>query len=135
MILNKKKKKSFGLTIVKKRKKKVDSYVYGQFTKQNSIFTLTNLRGDVKFVVSNGMNGFQNSKSKTKFATHSTATKVAKQARLLGYRRSIFILKGKNRGRKRCIRLLKRGGLRIRKIIDQTPIIHNGCRPRKKARN
>ena len=118
-----------------KKKKEVDSFVYGQFTKQNSIFTFTNLRGDVKFVISNGMNGFQNSKSKTKFATHSTAVKVAKQARLLGYKHPIFIFKGKNKGRKRCIRLLRRGGLKVLKIIDQTPIIHNGCRPRRKPRN
>lgn len=136
MIVLHKKKRIFGsTTIYKKKKKKIDSLIYGQFTKQNSIFTFTNLKGDVQFVVSNGMNGFQNSKAKTRFATHSTAEKVANQAYLLGYKRSMLILKGKNKGRKRCIRLLRKGGLRVRKIIDKTPIIHNGCRPLKKPRN
>jgi small subunit ribosomal protein S11 len=120
--------------MIKKKKKKVDNILYCQFTKQNSIFTLTDLKGQVKITLSNGMNGFKNSKSKTKFATQFTAQEIAKKAKLLGYKYSILIIKGKNKGRKKCFKFFKKGGLKIRKFIDQTRLIHNGCRPSKKPR-
>jgi len=44
-------------------KKTPDSMLYCQFTKQNSIFT-TDLKGQVKITLSNGMTGFKNSKKK-----------------------------------------------------------------------
>ena len=118
----------------KKLKRKIDSFLYCQFTKQNSIFTLTDFKGIVKATFSNGISGFKNSKSKTKFATQLTAEKIGEKAKLLGYKKAIFIIKGKNKGRKKCIRFIKKGGLRIYKIIDKTPLIHNGCRPPKKPR-
>jgi small subunit ribosomal protein S11 len=80
------------------------------------------------------MTGFKNSKSKTKFATQSTAEKIGQKAKLLGYKYSTFILKGQNKGRHKCLQFIQKGGLRILKIIDSTPIIHNGCRPQKKPR-
>lgn len=120
--------------MLKKKKKVYDSFLYGKFTKQNSIFTLTDLKGNVKIIFSNGMNGFKNSKSKTKFATNSTAERLGKKAKSLGYKTTIFIINGKNKGRKRCIKFLKKGGLKVLKMLDTTPIIHNGCRPQKKPR-
>jgi len=120
--------------ILVKYSEKIDSFLYCQFTKQNSIFTLTDLKGNVKIVFSNKMNEFKNSKSKTKFATQNTAQEISKKATLLGYKNLVVILKGKNKGRKRCVRFIKKGGLEISKIIDKTFIIHNGCRPQKEPR-
>lgn len=88
----------------------------------------------MKIVFSNGLNGFKNSKSKTKFATQNTIEKISEKAKLLGYKKSILILKGRNKGRKKCIRFVKKGKLKIVRIIDKTPSIHNGCRPQKKPR-
>jgi len=116
-------------------KKTPDSMLYCQFTKQNSIFTLTDLKGQVKITLSNGMTGFKNSKSKTKFATQLTAQNLAQKAKKLGYSCSILIIKGRNKGSKKCYRFFQKGGLIIKNfIIDQTRVVHNGCRPPKKPR-
>jgi small subunit ribosomal protein S11 len=116
------------------KKNKIDSFLYGHFTKQNTIFTLTDLEGKVKCVLSNGITGFKNSRSKTKFATQFTAEKIGQKAKSLGYFRSSFIIKGYNKGRRKCVRFLKKGGLKILKITDNTIVVHNGCRPPKKPR-
>jgi ribosomal protein S11 len=79
------------------------------------------------------MNDFKNSKSKAKIATQSTAEKMSYKAKLLKCKKVIFIIKGKNKGRKKCFKFLRKK-IRIRKIIDKTFIIHNGCRPQKKPR-
>ena len=116
------------------KKYKIDSLLYGNFTKQNTIFTLTDLEGKVKCVFSNGLTGFKNSKSKTKFATQFTAEKIGQKAKSLGHYRSSFIIKGYNKGRRKCVRFFKKGGLKILNIIDNTIVVHNGCRPPKKPR-
>jgi small subunit ribosomal protein S11 len=41
---------------------------------------------------------------------------------------------GPGPGREAAIRALQGGGLRVRSIIDVTPVPHNGCRPPKKRR-
>ena len=116
------------------KKYRIDNLLYGHFTKQNTIFTLTDLEGKVKCVLSNGITGFKNSRSKTKFATQFTAEKIGQKAKSLGYFRSSFIIKGYNKGRRKCVRFFKKGGLKILKITDNTIVVHNGCRPPKKPR-
>ena len=43
-------------------------------------------------------------------------------------------MKGKNKGRRKCVLTLQKSGLTIKNIFDQTPTIHNGCRPKKEKR-
>lgn len=85
--------------------------------------------------MSTGICGFNNSKSKTKYATQTTAEIIGKKARILGYKKCILILRGKNKGRVKIIKFIKKGGLNIKKkIFEYTPISHNGCRSQKKPR-
>jgi ribosomal protein S11 len=48
-----------------------------------------------------------------------------------GFKYIIFFLKGRNKGRKRCVKSFKKLGLTILKIYDKTVVCHNGCRPTK----
>ena len=138
--ISKVKKKKYNLQLppfnkIKKNKKINDSFLYCLFTKQNSIFTLTNFKHEPKLIFSTGICGFNNSKSKTKYATQLTAEMIAKKARSLGYKKCILVFRGKNKGRIKIIRFIKKGGLQIKKkILEFTPISHNGCRPQKKPR-
>ncbi len=43
-------------------------------------------------------------------------------------------IKGPGGGREAAIRALRTSGLKVTKIMDITPIPHNGCRPPKKRR-
>nr|BBB45639.1 ribosomal protein S11 [Heterosigma akashiwo]BBB45907.1 ribosomal protein S11 [Heterosigma akashiwo]BBE28181.1 ribosomal protein S11 [Heterosigma akashiwo] len=111
-----------------------EGIIYGQFSKQNTIFTLTTLAGQVKTSVSNGMVGYKNSKSKTQFATQAAAERLGQKAKALNFGSITFVIKGKNKGRKKCVKTFQKAGLKINMIYDQTPIIHNGCRPPKEPR-
>mmetsp|Transcript_40477 Transcript_40477/g.52108 ORF Transcript_40477/g.52108 Transcript_40477/m.52108 type:complete len:137 (-) Transcript_40477:69-479(-) len=122
------------IRLKKPQKPRFVGLLYGQFSRQNTIFTLTDLKGQVKTAVSNGMVGYKNSKSKTQFATHAAAEKISQKAKTLGCYAVTFIVKGKNKGRKRCVKILQKSGLIVQQIYDQTPVIHNGCRPPKEPR-
>jgi small subunit ribosomal protein S11 len=108
--------------------------VYAHFTRQNTIFTLTNLDGQVQTSVSNGMVGYKNSKSKTQFATQAAAERLGQKAKDLRFSWITFVIKGKNKGRKKCVKAFQKAGLNIAMIYDQTPVVHNGCRPSKEPR-
>ena len=43
-------------------------------------------------------------------------------------------IKGPGGGREAAVRALQAAGLKVTKIMDVTPIPHNGCRPPKKRR-
>jgi len=120
---------------LKIKKKRPDSFLYCLFSKQNSIFTLTNYNKQPKITFSTGTSGFHNSKSKTKYATQLTAEMISRKACELGYKKCILILRGRNKGRIKIARFIRKGKLKItKKIFEFTPISHNGCRPQKKPR-
>ena len=52
----------------------------------------------------------------------------------MGLSTIIVKIKGPGGGREAAIRGLQAAGLKVTKIIDITPIPHNGCRPSKKRR-
>ncbi len=43
-------------------------------------------------------------------------------------------IKGPGSGREATIRSLQAAGLEVSRIVDATPVPHNGCRPPKKRR-
>lgn len=109
-------------------------FLYCRFSNQNSIFTLTTLENVALLTLSNGMCGFKNNTRKTKFATNFTALKLGKEAVSLNFKEAVVVLKGLNSGRQNLIKFLQKQNLNVVKVIDQTPMAHNGCRPPKKPR-
>lgn len=121
---------------VKKRKVHVDAdgFVYIQASFNNIIISLTNRQGQVISWASAGRAGFKGSKKNTPYAAQMAANTAAQTAFEAGMRTAEVFVKGPGSGREAAIRSLDLAGIRINKILDTTPIPHNGCRPPKRRR-
>jgi len=126
--------------IKRKRKKKkvvgVDSegQAHIKATFNNTIVTITDLRGNTVVWGSAGGLGFKGARKSTPFAAQITAKNVAKKAVDLGMKKVSVFVKGPGGGRETAIRALQGAGLQVVFIRDVTPIPHNGCRPPKQRR-
>lgn len=120
----------------KKKEKKVvfEGNVYIQATFNNTIVTVTDMRGNAISWASAGGLGFRGAKKSTPFAAQSTAETATNKAKDFGLREVHVFVKGPGVGRESAIRSLGALGLRVKSIHDVTPIPHNGCRPRKSRR-
>lgn len=118
---------------VKQKRYKPKGIVFIQSTQNNTIVTLTDLKGNTKSWASGGSCGFNGSRRSTPYAAKAAAEKVAKDAISLGLRFINVKIKGLRRGKKKsAVKGLV--GLKIIKIHDITGIPHNGCRAPKKRR-
>ncbi len=100
----------------------------------NTIITITDVKGDTICWSSTGTVGFSGSKKSTPFAAGIAAQNAARKARDFGVKELEVFVKGPGSGRESAIRSLQQAGLSIRAIKDVTPIPHNGCRPPKRRR-
>ncbi len=125
------KKKSFK----KKEKKNVPvGVVHIQATFNNTIVTITDQNGGTVAWSSAGSLGFRGSRKGTPFAAQQAALTAANKAKEAGMRTVEVKVAGPGAGRESAIRTLATVGLDVRRILDITPIPHNGCRPPKKRR-
>lgn len=120
----------------KKREKKniVEGNVYIQATFNNTIVTITDLKGNALSWCSAGSLGFRGAKKSTPYAAQTTAETATNRAREYGLQMVNVYVKGPGVGRESAIRSLGNLGLKVKTIKDITPIPHNGCRPRKSRR-
>uniref|UniRef100_A0A6J0SUH5 Small ribosomal subunit protein uS11m n=1 Tax=Pogona vitticeps TaxID=103695 RepID=A0A6J0SUH5_9SAUR len=81
-----------------------------------------------------GTEGFKNAKKATPVASQVTGIAAAAKAIAKGVGHVRVIVKGVGPGRMAAIEGLTLGGLKVVSITDNTPIPHNGCRPRKARR-
>jgi small subunit ribosomal protein S11 len=100
----------------------------------NTIVTLSDMKGNTISWASAGKVGFRGSKKSTGFVAQLVAQNAAEQAVPMGLRRVEVEVKGPGPGREAAIRALQAAGLKVTAIRDITPIPHNGCRPPKKRR-
>jgi len=100
----------------------------------NIIISLTNEDGQVISWSSSGKMGFRGSKKNTPYAAQMAAEDCAKVAYDLGLRKVKAYVKGPGAGREAAIREIDATGIKVTKIVDVTPMPHNGCRPPKKRR-
>ena len=121
---------------VKRKTKKTvfEANVYIQATFNNTIVTITDVKGNTVSWASAGGLGFRGAKKSTPYAAQVTAETAAKKAMDFGLREVHVFVKGPGVGRESAIRALGGLGLTVRSIRDVTPIPHNGCRPRKSRR-
>ena len=125
------------LQLQKKRKEKKSVYegnVYIQATFNNTIITITDLKGNALSWASSGGLGFNGAKKSTPFAAQTVAETAVQRVQQYGLREVHVFVKGPGVGRESAIRTLGVMGLKVRSINDVTPIPHNGCRPRKTRR-
>lgn len=122
---------------VRKRKDKktvFEGKVYIQATFNNTIVTVTDLKGNALSWSSAGSLGFKGAKKSTPYAAQTTAETAVTKALDMGLKEVHVYVKGPGVGRESAIRSLGTLGLRVKTITDITPIPHNGCRPRKSRR-
>lgn len=103
-------------------------------TKNNTLLVLTDEQGNTKFSTSAGHLGFKNARKSTPYAAQAAAEQVISQAFQLGFHSVQLKIKGLGYGKESALRSFFKSRLVITKIIEQTPVAHNGCRVTKKRR-
>ncbi len=103
-------------------------YIYSSYN--NTIITLTDIKGNTLSWVSAGNIGFKGTKKATPFAASEVAGVIAEKAEKIGVKEVDIYAKGVGTGRSSALRALASKNIIINSIKDITPIPHNGCRPR-----
>lgn len=120
---------------VKKVKKNIVSgVVHISATFNNTKITITDQQGNAIAWATAGLHGFKGSRKSTPYAAQVAAENVAKKAMEHGMKSCEVLVKGPGSGRESAIRALQAAGLVLTLIKDETPLPHNGCRPRKRRR-
>ncbi|MDD5311682.1 MAG: 30S ribosomal protein S11 [Dehalococcoidia bacterium] len=100
----------------------------------NTIVTLTDVKGNVIAWGSSGTAGFKGSRKGTPYAAQMAAQAASAKAKEHGLRQVEVFVRGPGSGREAAIRAIQASGIAVTGIRDITPVPHNGCRPRKRRR-
>ncbi len=123
--------------VTKKKKERwqlTEGCIHIKSTFNNTIVSISDIKGNIITWVSTGSMGFKGTKKGTPFAAQIAAENAAKKAMECGIKKVYVYIKGPGSGRESAIRSLQIHGLEIKVVKDITPIPHNGCRPRKRRR-
>ena len=108
------------------------AYIHSTFN--NTVVTITDAEGKVVIWKSGGTSGFKETKKGTPFAAQIAAEQAAQVAIENGMKQIEVKIKGPGSGREASIRSIQATGLEVTRIVDITPVPHNGARPPKKRR-
>ena len=103
-------------------------------TFNNTIVSVTDLKGNVIGWSSAGKLNFKGSRKSTAYAGQVVCQDACRQAMGHGLKEVEVRVKGPGSGRESAVRAVQTIGLEISAIVDVTPIPHNGCRPPKARR-
>ena len=116
-------------------KKRVESgMLYVRSTYNNTMLTLTDKKGNVLGFSSSGALGFKGAKKGTPFAAAKVGETLGMKAHTLGMKEISVVVKGVGSGRESGIRGFISKGININSIKDETPVPHNGPKPKKPRR-
>ena len=119
----------------KKAKKNIPSGIaHINSTFNNTIVTITDIKGNTIAWSSAGATGFKGARKGTPFAAQTASEAATATAVSLGLKTVEVLVKGQGSGRETAIRAVQNAGLQITAIKDITSVPHNGCRPPKKRR-
>jgi small subunit ribosomal protein S11 len=119
---------------IKTRKKVSEGKIYIFSSYNNTIITLTDMKGNVVYWTSAGKVGFSGTKKGTPYAASKAAEEAAEAAKQIGFEKVEVLIKGIGSGRESALRTLGAKGLNIVAIKDITPIPFDGPRPPKVRR-
>ena len=108
------------------------AYIHSTFN--NTVVTITDSEGKVVIWKSGGTSNFKGTKKGTPFAAQIAAEQAAQVAIENGMKQIEIKIKGPGSGREASIRSIQATGLEVTRIVDITPVPHNGARPPKKRR-
>ena len=120
----------------KKKIKNVDvnGIVHIKSSFNNTMISITDMKGHVISWASPGTMGFKGWRKSTPFAAQQAADRCAREVLEMGMRKVEAWIKGPGAGREAAIRSLKSAGLEVTGVKDVTPVPHNGCRQSKRRR-
>ncbi len=121
-------------------KKKVTKAVpkgrmYVTATFNNTLVSITDDKGGVLCWASTGEAGFAGSRKSTPYAATITVENAINKARVYGMQQMDIYIKGPGPGRDVALRVVKAQRIKVGMIVDNTPVPHNGTRPRKPKHN
>nr|YP_009514281.1 ribosomal protein S11 [Helixanthera parasitica]AXB38574.1 ribosomal protein S11 [Helixanthera parasitica]QQY86332.1 ribosomal protein S11 [Helixanthera parasitica] len=108
--------------------------IHIQASFNNTIVTVTDVRGRVISWSSAGTCGFKGPKRGTPFAAQTAAENVINTVVERGMKSAEVLIKGPGLGRDSALRVIRRSSMLLSFVRDITPMPHNGCRPPKKRR-
>lgn len=121
--------------VKKKVKKNVPEGIVSIYsTFNNTVVTISDKQGNVVSWCSAGVLGFKGSRKSTPFAAQNAVADAAKKAADQGMRKIEVKVKGPGPGREAALRALINTGFEVSRIVDVTPVPHNGCKPPKRRR-
>lgn len=103
-------------------------------TFNNTLVSITDVKGNVVCWGSTGASGFKGSRKSTPFAATTAIEAVINQAKNRGLSSVQVFIKGPGSGRDAVLGVIRSSGLKVTQISDITPIPHNGCRTKKRRR-
>ena len=116
-------------------KKRVDAGIlFVQSTYNNTMVLLTDKKGNALMASSAGSLGFRGAKKGTPFAAAKVGETLGEKAANLGLKEVDVVVKGVGSGRESAIRGFISKGINITNIKDETPVPHNGPKPKKPRR-
>lgn len=108
-------------------------YVSASFN--NTLITVTDEVGNPIVMGSCGMSGFSGTRKSTPYAAIVTVQNTLKKAmETHGLRTAQIYVKGIGPGREASLRTIKSVGIEVGKVLDITPVPHNGVRPPKQRK-
>jgi small subunit ribosomal protein S11 len=124
-----------GKSASKMPKKKLSSGVlHIEATFNNTKVVFADKTGNTVFWSSAGALGFKGAKKGTPFAASKVGEVLGEKAAAIGVKESDVIVVGVGSGRESAIRAFMSHGIDITSIKDQTPVPHNGPKPKKPRR-
>lgn len=122
-----------------KKKKQIKTIERGRIyitaTFNNTMITVTDIQGNPIVLGSCGMHGFAGTRKSTPYAATITTEATLKQATHdYGMKEATIFVKGIGPGREAALRVLRGTNIEVNKIVDITPVPHNGVRPPKVRR-
>jgi len=100
----------------------------------NTLVTITDLKGEVLAWSSAGLIGFKGTKKSTPYAANMVAKDCTEKAKKYNLVNIKIVVKGIGPGREAAMRGLAASGLNVVSIMDATPVAHNGVRRKKPRR-
>jgi len=103
-------------------------------TFNNTKAVVSDPKGNALFWSSSGSLGFKGAKKGTPFAASKVGELLAEKALALGIKEVNVVVKGVGSGREPLIRGFVGTGIELVSVKDQTPVPHNGPKPKKPRR-
>lgn len=124
-----------GRAVARTTKKKLTTCILAiEATFNNTKAVVSDMKGNVLFWSSSGSLGFKGAKKGTPFAASKVGEVLAEKATAAGIKEAHARIKGVGSGREPLVRGFISTGIELLSVKDQTPVPHNGPKPKKPRR-